>query len=190
MKLALLLVCLSPLLLVFFPQGAFADIIVVANRTIIPLKVEIKPAAGAPFERTLQSRDVLPLFLDGRADIAYTFRGEAKQFQMDANCVYFFTQTAENGIELRKIGLGENSSTSAGRDLPNLASAPAAVIPVKILVDDDEPAKQLLWERRIRQRVETASDILEQTCRVKLKIVAVEKWDTDDKITEFFDSLS
>ena len=170
---------------------AAADVIVLANRTIGPLDLQIKPVAGSAFNLKLASRDLAPLFLDGRAHVAFTIAGEPKQYLMDANSVYYFGQAKDGTIDLRKIGLGEDATTVEGRELPGQAiSATSAVIPVKILVDDDEPAKQHVWERRLRQRVEAASAVLNKYCRVQLKVVAVDKWDTDDATTDFFASLS
>src|SRR5690348_12446482 len=45
---------------------------------------------------------------------------------------------------------------------------------VKLFVDDDEPSSRAYWEPRLRQRLEWASDVLEQHCRLRLEVIAAE----------------
>jgi hypothetical protein len=63
--------------------------------------------------------------------------------------------------------------------------AETRVIPVKILVDEEEPATQRVWEERTRKRLRAASDMLEQLCQIKLEIVDVGTWQSDDTIAGF-----
>jgi hypothetical protein len=51
----------------------------------------------------------------------------------------------------------------------------ATVIPVKILVDDNEPAVQRIWEERLRKRIRAASQILDQRCHVQLCVILNER---------------
>jgi len=55
-------------------------------------------------------------------------------------------------------------------------------IPVKILADDREPTVQRLWEKRYRDRVAAASEIIERCCHVRFKVVAVATWTSDNDI--------
>jgi hypothetical protein len=64
------------------------------------------------------------------------------------------------------------------------------VISVKILVDEEEPARQFAWEPRLRKRVEDASAILQKHSGVQLKIVGYGTWKSDNSITDFSESLS
>ncbi len=63
------------------------------------------------------------------------------------------------------------------------------VLPVMILVDDDEPARREIWERRLRERVAEASTIFEHHARVRLEVVGVGTWDSDDQVHAFGKSL-
>jgi hypothetical protein len=64
-----------------------------------------------------------------------------------------------------------------------LAAAEAPyTIPVKILADDREPTVQRLWEKRYRDRVAAASDIIERCCNVRFKVVAVATWSSNNDI--------
>ena len=83
------------------------------------------------------------------------------------------------------------------RPLPVAVPAKAAntsrnvllTLPVKILVDQAEPTVQTVWEKRLRQRVEETSDILEQHCGVRLRIIEVGTWESDPKQTKLSELL-
>ncbi|MEX2092589.1 MAG: matrixin family metalloprotease [Pirellulales bacterium] len=172
-------------------ESAAADVIVLANRTPNAIPVEVKPAAASAQRLTLASGDSVPVFVDGRAYVSFASREGMRRYLLDANSAYYFGQTADGRLDLQEIGLGDDESTAQGRTLPGRATtAPIATIPVKILVDEEEPARQLHWERRLRERVEAASAVLEQHARVRLKVVAVGNWDSDDATTDFFESLA
>lgn len=178
------------LLVALFCRPAAADVVVLANRTSNAIPVEVKPAAGSAQRLTLAPGDSTPVFVDGRASVAFIVRGELKKYNVDANTAYYFGQIADGRFDLHQIGLGEDKSTATGRTLPgSAATAPLATIPVKILVDEEEPARQQHWERRLRDRVAAASEILRRQAGVELKVVATGTWDSDDKITDFFESL-
>ena len=190
---ASLLVSSSPLLLVFslLATVASADVIVLANRTHKPIQLEVKPVTGPRQRAALQAGDSVPFFVDGRAHVSFASRDGLKRYLLDANSAYYFGESADGRVDLQKIGLGEDNTTINGRTLPGrAATAPVTTIPVRILVDEEEPARQQHWERRLRDRVQAASDILEHHARVRLKVVGVGTWDSDDNITDFFASLS
>jgi len=172
-------------------ESAAADVIVLANRTPNAVPVEVKPAAASAQRLMLASGDSVPVFVDGRAYVSFASREGMRRYLLDANSAYYFGQTADGRLDLQEIGLGDDTSTAQGRTLPGrAATAPIATIPVKILVDEEEPARQLHWERRLRERVDAASAVLEQHARVRLKVVDVGNWDSDDATTDFFESLA
>jgi hypothetical protein len=69
-------------------------------------------------------------------------------------------------------------------------TADAGVISVKILVDDDEKRPRRVWEPLIRERVDKASAVLDAHCGIRLKVVAVDTWNSDNNETDFERSLS
>ena len=171
--------------------AARADVVVLANRTGSRIVARIKPVSGRPFDLQLPAGDVQPLFSDGRLYVEFATSEGTKRYLLDANSAYFFGVSRDGRFGLQKIGLGGDRTTAEGRPLPgSAATAPIGVIPVKLLVDEDEPAKQIVWERRLRQRVAAASDILEKHCKLRLKVVAVGTWNSDNDTNEFYDSLA
>lgn len=172
-------------------SATLADVVVLANRTAGRVVARMRPVTGRPFEVTLPSGDVQPLFTDGRMYVEFASREGAKKYLLDANSAYFFGMTGDGRLDLQKIGLGGDRTTAEGRPLPgSAATAPVATIPVKLLVDEDEPAKQIVWERRLRARIKAASDILEKHCKLRLKVVAVGTWNSDNDTNDFMQSLA
>lgn len=170
---------------------ARADVVVLANRTPTVMSAVVTPTVGTPQRVLVSSGESVPVFVDGRAHVDFASRGRPRRYQLDANCAYYFGRAADGGTDLQKIGLGEDASTVQGRTLPgSAAQMPVAVIPVKILVDEEETARQIVWERRLRQRIEAASMILERTCGVRLKVVEVGVWFSDNVMTDFYGALS
>lgn len=169
---------------------ARADVIVLANRAGMPLSARFHPDAGAVQQVSVPAGAVMPLFVDGPANLQFATPGMPKKYQLAANCAYYFGRAGNGVTDLQKIGLGEDESTMKGRKLPGSVNAPPAVVTVKILVDEEEPGRQALWEQRLRRRVAAASAILEQACRVQLKVVAVGTWNSDNRTTDFTASLN
>jgi hypothetical protein len=64
------------------------------------------------------------------------------------------------------------------------------MIPVKILVDEEEPGRPGIWEQRLKRRVEAASAIFEKNFHIGFRAAAYGTWKSDNSITEFFDSLA
>jgi hypothetical protein len=66
------------------------------------------------------------------------------------------------------------SSAVAGRE----------VFYVKILVDDEERTTDIVWQSRLKQRLESASEIISQFCTIKFAVGSFETWDSDDRIQD------
>lgn len=169
----------------------FADVVVLANRTSDSVTFQLTPLTAAPWTATLASGDVRPVFSDESLRISFGAGASRKSYQLDPNCAYYFGAGADGRVDLQKLGLHEDAATLKGRTLPGDArTAPVTILPVKIVVDDEEPARQEIWERRLSKRVDDASAILIKHCGVGVRVVAVERWDSDDATTEFEETLA
>lgn len=60
---------------------------------------------------------------------------------------------------------------------------------VKILVDDEEVFRDELWKQRLRLRLEKASEIIHAYTKVRFSVIAFDRWDSDDNLREFVESL-
>jgi len=75
---------------------------------------------------------------------------------------------------------------STARAQPPLWSAPAilaepprqVIIPVAVYADDAQPARQSVWEPRLRAQLAAVSEVLTSTCGVGLQVTAVGTWES------------
>jgi hypothetical protein len=172
--------------------NARADVIVIANRTPAPIAFRFVPVSGDALQLNLPAGETLPLFLDGKANLFFSTTGGGQQrYTLEANCAYYFGRGQNGRVEFQKIGLGDDGTAADGRKLPDRASrAPTLTIPVKVLVDEEEPGRPGVWQTRLKRRVEAASAIFEKYYRIAFRVVAYDTWKTNNSITDFFDSLA
>jgi len=181
---------------------ARADVAIVLNRAADA--VDFATADRLPHRLATGELTPLPFHLD--QVIVFRSGREYVARRIQANRMYFFAD-AVGGVELRRIGLANDTAEDdvlpAGLPFDPLSSAPVGAtgpatpgdaapdpgprvtIPVKILVDDNDPATRPAWEKRIRHRIEAANEILRRTCFVELQVVAVDEWRSREGETDF-----
>ncbi len=172
-------------------SGVWADVVVIANRTRTAAGLSVRQQGIASHRYLIPPNDVLHIPSRGGLSVdIQSDRRAAIRYGLDANSAYFLGAATNGSVTLTKIGLGGDSQTSDGRPLAGTGpgSGPATIT-VKILVDDDEPATQKVWEKRLRRRVGNASSVLEKYAAVRLRVVAVGTWTSDNKINDFGRSL-
>ncbi len=169
---------------------ARAAVVVLANRT--KETVALTAAVDGKLRPvSLAAGQSQPIFAERGVRVRANPPGTEREIPLDAGCAYYVAPVAAGApLRVARIPLGE----SPGRTWP--AAAPetvdlesAGVIPVKILVDEDEYRPQSVWEAEIRARIARASDILAAHAGVRLKVVAVGTWDSNDAEHDFFLSL-
>lgn len=172
-------------------------IVVIANRT--DQIVEIQPVEDGKNStmRTIPAGGVLPLATEGSVAVRIGFQDERQPVLLDPDTAYEFSRTDDGKYELRQIGFAPDAALDKAA-LPRLPQSNAVgslcemsilTIPVRILVDEEEPLVQARWEPRLRDRLEAASDILEQHCGVRFEVVEVGVWQSENSISEFSELL-
>lgn len=175
--------------LVMISGQAWADVMVVANRTERRVPVEITLPGALPWQVTLSPGSSRPIFADSAASISFKSGRKTLSYNLEPGAVYFLGTRDDKTLDLERISLGDTKSYVAG--LPGAAATtPVATIPVKILVDDDEPTSRVMWEGKLRKRIAEASKILHRHAMVKLEVVAVDTWTTDNSVTDFHATLA
>jgi len=171
--------------------SARADIVVLANRTSRRLDLTFRAEVGPPSVERLDRRDVRAFPIRGRLSVVVPAVGrQSVVYRLKANRCYYLRETRTDGIRLVGIALPVATDANADRSWSRgHAPSGARIIPVKVLVDDDEPAQQRVWEPRLRRRVRMASDILEHDCGMALRVVAVGTWTTDNRVHKFAATL-
>ncbi len=170
---------------------AVAEVAVLSNRTQASVNVEILFDGSLPQPIALAVGDSRPIFFQRTLRVRYRGGGAEQEHQLEPQSAYFFAEDkTSQELFLEEIGLGKKfpaKFSAAPRDFKTPFSA--KVVPVKILVDDDEPTHRRLWEPKLRKRVAEASKVLERHSGVKLNVVAVETWDSNSRQHDLNQSL-
>ena len=163
----------------------FADVVVLVNRTREPIEILATTTIASPQRLVLEAEELVTLPMRGSMELAYE---EVQPVRHDllANSAYYFWKEPGQPLALREIDLRHDSRTRGGRDLGNRSQwEEVTAIPVKILVDQAEPARRRSWERRLRERVEAASEILSRWFRIRFEVVAADTWTSQEPPVTF-----
>lgn len=167
---------------------AEAGVIVFANRTDDAVTFAIAANGEKVEAYRLAAGDVLPLEARGPAKVRFSTQGAIVDREIAPNSICDFSGTHRVNLDEQRFG-----EEIADPMKPPAAKSPArseplddvGVLPVMILVDEDEPAVRRVWETRLKQRVNDASKIFEHHCRMRFEVVAVDTWESTNAITDF-----
>ena len=196
MKPRLTLVALT--FLIPWGQSARAAVIVLANRTLQDVRFTVSSAEGKSLPYTLPKGEVLTLPLKRGTEIAFSAGGTPHRCQARLNEIYCFigggatmrlSQVGFSGSWRQPQTAAENEARPAGRSAERGKDGLLLKVPVKIFVDQAEPTTQKVWEKRLRKRIEEASDILEKCCRVRMEVVDAGTWESDESLPRLSELL-
>ena len=165
-------------------RRAEAGVVVLSNETPDKLAATIVAPDGRQTRYTLRPKGVAPVPADAAVTAIFDDGGVPRQGTLRPNGIYGFRRDA------RGLRLDYEELPGAAADRPAVASPPPKredlyTVPVKILADDKEPTVRRIWEKRYRERLAEASAIFERTCRVRFKVVAVGRWTSNSRATQF-----
>ncbi len=190
-RLWLLATSVSLLLVWTVSTGAQAAVIVLANESDKPVYLAVGPRDQKLQAYRIAAGDVLPVAVRGQVTVRFNAGDEVVDRRIMPYSICSFS--GKDRLELSE----QRFSGDADLTPQTQAAAPATAealgrigtLPVMILVDDDEPAVRRLWESRLRERLQAASKIFEQHCRMRFEVVAVDTWESNDGVTDFRLSL-
>ena len=191
------------LILAVANHPAPAAVVVVNNRADNPTTLLIEETADSPARRVaIRPGQVVPIPAIGPIEVRTAGAGQSSQYRLSPNSVYFIGQAADGQINLHEIGFAKAPTAAAAPTTEVPVTEPAVPneadledlgrlgrIRVKLMVDDDEPTVRKVWEARLRKRLAAASEILAQHCFMALEVVAVDTWHSDNRITDFEQTL-
>lgn len=177
-------------------------VLIFANRSSLPIRTEVHTPKPSRFPLQIET--------DGLTTIPFRVGStlQAAQPGLPAlpllpNTIYVFSDAGElpgtgNGWICQPVALGAPAKWRLlpGPQRPLIAAQAAAVekesnvIKVVLAVDDDELTAKAVWEKRYRQRLAAASQVLEYHTGLKIEIVAQTTWVTSNRITDFEQSLA
>lgn len=189
-----------PLIFCFVAYGliaqiAAAKVAVIANRTVQPVMVQIQRTGQAAQPLAIPSGDSLPVFFSHGLRVRYGEGLQQEEYPLQASSAYFLSRGPDGSrLQLEQIGLGEQPVTATPAQpiadpKPFAAQQAVTTIEVKVFADDDQPTHRSIWVPKLRQRVKAASEILERQSGIRLKIVEVSTWESDENLTSFIQTL-
>ena len=178
------------LVLVLLPISGFTlETTILHNQTKRPIQLRFQADAVDAPKFTLKEDASVPLSVSGAIKIWYTGPSGSGSGTLNPDSIYRFSESKSRRIELRKIPLSGPKAKPQVIAQGKLVDREPWPLRVKIAVDDDERTRQVAWEKKITNRIVAASRLLEYFCGVRLEIVAVTRWKSNDSIRDFNASL-
>lgn len=175
---------------VFLCAVARADVVVLVNRADSAADYGLHCEGVADRGGSLQPGELACFPVIAGAQLRLIQADSVSRYALKTNAAYSFVGPAGR-VELRELQYGAPTE-EPGPPPPAhwlTLQETVATLPVMIAVDDDEPAVQKVWQDRLRRRVAAVSEILERYLRVRLAVVAVGTWDSDDTITDIREAM-
>ena len=186
---------------------AQATVSVVVNQTGGGVQFTVTRDGVLPRQYSLAPNQRTQVSSEGNARIVFASGADTRSVPLAAATVYALERTAKGSIEVRAIG---EHRRERGPKTPKTEPRPPTLpaigiphdgkhagdnqkvlhIPVKILVDEEEMAKTSVWQKRLTDRVNAASDILERQANVRFHVVEMATWRSSNLTTEFIESLT
>lgn len=171
---------------------ALAEVAVFSNRTRQKMTITTLSDGNSAARLELDIGESRAVFYRSSLRISHESDAIGKGVEVQPKSAYFFTRGPEGTgpLRMQQIGFGENEPLASPLAPVRLGNQQdRTTVTVKIVVDDDEPTHRRIWEGKLRNRISKASALLSRQCGIKLKVVAVETWDSDDRQHDFNRSM-
>jgi hypothetical protein len=171
--------------------AAGSGVVVLANRTARDVTCTATAADGPPRRVSVPRGDVTVLTVAGSTTVSYVSDNRLQSARLEQGSVSAFVP-AVDGISLESLlSTAPARAAPAAGDAQGMVAPPGMlVLPVKVLVDGQEPAVRAVWEARLRKRVAAASEVLEHHCGVRLEVAAVGTWNSSAEARDFATQLA
>jgi hypothetical protein len=193
----------DPAFLSFAGAAEPEAVVIFVNRSALPIRTAVHTPKPSKFPLQLEPDDLTTIPFREGATLQSAQPG-LPEMPLFPNTIYQFSGAGELG-EVRQgwvckpvtLGVPQGWRLLPRPQRSLLASqAPAEelqvnnVIKVVLAVDDDELTPKTIWEKRYRQRLAAASQVLEYHTGLKIEVVAQTSWVTSNQITNFEQSLA
>jgi hypothetical protein len=177
-------------------------VLVFTNRSSFPVRAEVQTPKPSRFPLKLEPGELASIPYRAGATITPSDPGQPPQALM-ADTVYVFGDgpLVPGGAQTwvcRPVALAVPRNwqlVPRQRQALLPAQLPADpkqknVLKVVLAVDDDELTAKAVWEKRYRQRLAAASQVLEYHTGLQIEVVAQTTWVSSNRITDFDQSLA
>lgn len=166
------------------PGSIGAAVVVLDNQSEGSVKVRVAPIGGESRELALAPGDVVPIPVSHSVELTYARGEEEVSARIDPNTVHRFV-TKKEGLLLEQVRFSQSRSSRWWHVPGQAGPAPAVVVPIKILADDEYAQAYGDWQARLRATIAAASESLERHCGVRFDVVAEATWESDDDAGDF-----
>ena len=202
------------LILALTARAGVAGVVVLQNWTPFRIQYTLRLADGRESRQSIAPTDIASIPTTGPIVIALGADPAAQPYLLGVNSVHYFCirNSAVQVVHLKLPGVddsvpaatqptGQNgqpaSNSPPGNQRPANPAQPGQPpaadvvykIPVAIMDDFTDPHTEALWAKRIRKRLDEASDIFEHHCRVRFEIVKTGHWDSASSVRSFDQAL-
>jgi hypothetical protein len=185
-----------------FAEPLSAGVVVVQNMTSVKLTFTAQASDNQQTQYAVVSKDIAAVPADGPVTITFGEGAAAITRTVPVNSIYYIgvRDGKPELVHLRLPGVEDPAPAATQQASPKLdpasvqprpAQKPPGVykIPVAILVDTADLRSRAVWEKKLRKRLDDASDIFEHHCRVRFEVVSVGTWQSNPVIHSFDDAL-
>jgi hypothetical protein len=192
------------MLLVLATRAARAGVVVLQNWTSVKIDYTLRLADGTEARRSIVPTDIASIPTAAPVVVTLGEGAAARSYTLDVNSIHYFDLSSDGltsllkhlklpGVDVKPPQPNPQPTPQAqpGQvSRPNQPPADAIYkIPVTIMTDSFVPHNQAIWEKRIRQRLEEASDIFEHHCHVRFEVVKVGSWASEPSVRSFDQAL-
>ncbi len=173
-------------MLVGDPHAArsLAGVVVVANQSSRPVILATRRPGHGPVRNTLEPGGLVCLRTPETLQAAYRVAEQRASARLEPDGVYLLFDRETKQVGLRRLTLGAAKPLSPPTAVAPFSNEPL-VVPVKLMVDDDQPEPAQVWEPRLKARVEQVSRLLESLAQVRLEVVQVDRWQSHSHVADF-----
>jgi len=161
-----------------------AAVVVVANRTETPVACAVAPVWGEAKSYSLAVGKLIAVQVSDTVQVTFDSKKGRVTRPVEPNTVHEFVVQPE-GLELKRLEFPGSPGSPWLHRAGEGGPPPAAVVPVKLLVDDEQPAVQEKWEAELRAELATASRFIELYCNVRFEVVATGTWKSNNDQKDF-----
>ncbi len=165
-------------------RPAQAAVVVLANRSEQQIDLWAKLSSGQSGQTVLPPGRLITLPVGEAVEIAYDTGKRKRRETLNLNTLYYFEQQ-RGELALRPIVFSRSSGVPWMHVDLSGRIPPPVTVPVKVLVDEEQPGRRAVWEQDLKNQIELVSRIFEQYCRVRFEVVAADTWDSDDSSKRF-----
>lgn len=178
------IVCLWLVLLITLGDNrpVFGAVVVVTNLTENTAEVHVlKPEAQAA-NYHIPGQGVVPIVSFAPVTVRVSLGHLSTIQELALNRIYEIRIRGDDQSQSVVIAPVQIGNVRPGVWLfPSREKLPQSItIPVAVFVDEEQPAKQSVWEPRLRAQVAEASRFLDWFCRVRFEVVSAGTWQSDN----------